>query len=342
MKMSISDIARLANTSRGTVDRVVNGRGKVSKELEKRINDIIKANGYEVNGSARALSLSKNRYVVGVVINSVGNPFFNRVKDGINDALKQWTDYGLEIYYKEIRGYNEQEQIDAIDDVVAHGANVLALTPINTEAIIGKLNSLTIPIVTFNNDLSLDKKFAYVGCDYVESGKLCGDLANLMLSEGDEIVVVTGSLKILGHRQRVENFSETVSPKNCRISIIENNDDDKESYEKVGELLKTVSPDLVYFGAAGVCGGLKAIHESGKTMKIITVDEVPPVIKGIKDGEISVTVGQQPYEQGRMTVSIIAQYLYFKKLPVHKHNFTKNITIFPSMVKNISDADLKA
>lgn len=206
MKMSISDIARLANTSRGTVDRVVNGRGKVSKELEKRIKDIIEANGYEVNGSARALSLSKNKYLVGVVINSIGNPFFNRVKEGIEDSLKKWEDYGLEIYYKEIRGYNEQEQIEAIDDVVAHGANVLALTPINTEAIINKLNSLTIPIVTFNNDLRLDKKFAYVGCDYVEGGKLCGDLANLMLNDGDDVAVVTGSLKILGHRQSGKLF----------------------------------------------------------------------------------------------------------------------------------------
>lgn len=333
MKMSISDIARLANTSRGTVDRVVNGRGKVSKELEKRIKDIIEANGYEVNGSARALSLSKNKYLVGVVINSIGNPFFNRVKDGIEDSLKKWEDYGLEIYYKEIRGYNEQEQIEAIDDVVAHGANVLALTPINTEAIINKLNSLTIPIVTFNNDLRLDKKFAYVGCDYVEGGKLCGDLANLMLNDGDDVAVVTGSLKILGHRQRVENFSEVLENKHCSITIIENNDDDEESYAKVREILQTKSPVLIYFAAGGSQGGLKAIEESGKKMKVLTVDETPAVIEGIKKGLISATIAQQPYEQGRMTVNIIAQFLYFKKLPLHKHNFTKNIAIFPSMLK---------
>lgn len=333
MKMSISDIARLANTSRGTVDRVVNGRGKVSKELEKRIKDIIEANAYEVNGSARALSLSKNKYLVGVVINSIGNPFFNRVKEGIEDSLKKWEDYGLEIYYKEIRGYNEQEQIEAIDDVVAHGANVLALTPINTEAIINKLNSLTIPIVTFNNDLRLDKKFAYVGCDYVEGGKLCGDLANLMLNDGDDVAVVTGSLKILGHRQRVENFSEVLENKHCSITIIENNDDDEESYAKVRDLLQTKSLALIYFAAGGSQGGLKAIEESGKKMKVLTVDETPAVIEGIKKGLISATIAQQPYEQGRMTVNIIAQFLYFKKLPLNKHNFTKNIAIFPSMLK---------
>ena len=36
--MTIAEIAKLAGTSRGTVDRVINGRGKVNKELEERID----------------------------------------------------------------------------------------------------------------------------------------------------------------------------------------------------------------------------------------------------------------------------------------------------------------
>ena len=57
--MTIAEIAKLAGTSRGTVDRVINGRGKVNKELEERIKEIIRENDYEVNGSARALSMSQ-------------------------------------------------------------------------------------------------------------------------------------------------------------------------------------------------------------------------------------------------------------------------------------------
>ena len=40
--MTIAEIAKLAGTSRGTVDRVLNGRGKVNKELEKKIKEIRK------------------------------------------------------------------------------------------------------------------------------------------------------------------------------------------------------------------------------------------------------------------------------------------------------------
>ena len=332
--MTIAEIARLAGTSRGTVDRVLNGRGKVNKELEKRIREIIESSDFEVNGLARALSMSQKRYLVGVVINSVGNPFFDRVRDGFEDSLKKWENYGLEVFYKEIRGYNEEEQIAAIDEVAARGANVLALTPINTQRVISKLNSLTMPIVTFNSDLHLDKKFAYIGCNYVESGNLSGDLAALMLPEGGRVAVVTGSLNILGHRQRVECFSARIADKKCELEIVENNDDDALSYELVKDILaKEDTPDLIYFSAGGSMGGLKAVEESGKRVGVLAVDETAAVVEGMKSGLVAASVTQQPYEQGRMTIDIIARYLYSKKLPAHKHNFTKNLVLLPSMVK---------
>ena len=332
--MTIAEIAKLAGTSRGTVDRVLNGRGKVNKELEKKIKEMIESSEYEVNGSARALSMSQKKYVVGVVINSIGNPFFSRVRQGFEDSRKKWENYGLEMFYKEIRGYNEEEQIEAIEEVAARGANVLALTPINTERVISKLNSLTMPIVTFNNDLRLDKKFAYVGCNYVESGNMCGDLAALMLPNGGKVSVITGSLNTLGHRQRVECFSERLARRNCNIVISENNDDDELSYSIVKEILSSEeAPNLIYFSAGGIAGGLDAVRESGRRIGVLTVDETSAVVEGMKSGRVAASVTQQPYEQGRLTIDVIAHYLYSKKLPAHKHNFTKNLVLLPSMLK---------
>ena len=305
--MTITEIAKLAGTSRGTVDRVINGRGKVNKELEARIKEIIRENEYEVNGSARALSMSQKKYSVGIVINSVGNPFFARVKQGIDDSRKKWENYGLEVIYKEIRGYNEDEQLAAIDEVAARGVNVLAL--------------------------HLDKKFAYIGCNYEESGSMCGDLAAMMLAKGEKVAVVTGSLNILGHRQRVECFASRIAKKMCDVTIYENNDDDELSHSIVGDLIAKDCPDLIYFSAGGIEGGLRAVEESGARPKVITVDEIKAVTDGMREGLVAASVTQQPYEQGVMTIDFIAQYLYSKKLPRHKHNFTKNLVLLPSMLK---------
>ena len=185
----------------------------------------------------------------------------------------------------------------------------------------------------FNNDLHLDKKFAYIGCNYEESGSMCGDLAAMMLAKGEKVAVVTGSLNILGHRQRVECFASRIAKKMCDVTIYENNDDDELSHSIVGDLIAKDCPDLIYFSAGGIEGGLRAVEESGARPKVITVDEIKAVTDGMREGLVAASVTQQPYEQGVMTIDFIAQYLYSKKLPRHKHNFTKNLVLLPSMLK---------
>ena len=44
--MTIREIANLANTSRGTVDRVLNHRGNVAEDVRQRIEKVICETGY--------------------------------------------------------------------------------------------------------------------------------------------------------------------------------------------------------------------------------------------------------------------------------------------------------
>ncbi len=44
--ITIKDIANMAGVSRGTVDRVLNNRGKVKPETEKKIREIIEREKY--------------------------------------------------------------------------------------------------------------------------------------------------------------------------------------------------------------------------------------------------------------------------------------------------------
>ena len=84
--MTIKEIAKLAQTSRGTVDRVINKRGNVSKDVRDRILKVLEETGYKPNQIARSLSLSSKKLNIGVVIGTKGNPFFKLVLDGILNA----------------------------------------------------------------------------------------------------------------------------------------------------------------------------------------------------------------------------------------------------------------
>lgn len=324
--MTIKEIAALAGTSRGTVDRVLNGRGNVKKELSDRILTIAKDHNYTPNQLARALINSRNHFVLGVVINSVGNPFFDDVLTGIYSRARYYASYGLEVIVEEIKGYDEKEQLSAIDRVVEKGVDALAIMPLEVPEVINKLQSLKLPIVTFNTDIEQLDRLAFVGCDYVSSGRLSGDIAKLILSGGGKVGIIIGSFHMHGHNQRVEGMRESMAenPNIEIVDIVENFDDDVISYKAVKQLIEQHDPDLIYFGAAGVRGGVQAVIDSRKKIYVITVDETKDTRDYLKDGIISATVTQQPIEQGVRTINILYNYLANKKVPGKKYNYTEN------------------
>ena len=58
--MTIKQIADLCGVSRGTVDRVLNERGKVKPETQERVLKAIAQLGYTKNIAGKALTLKKN------------------------------------------------------------------------------------------------------------------------------------------------------------------------------------------------------------------------------------------------------------------------------------------
>src|SRR3712207_6861134 len=58
-RIRIKDIARLANVSVGTVDRVLHGRSGVSESSRKRVEEILKQLDYQPNMYASALASNK-------------------------------------------------------------------------------------------------------------------------------------------------------------------------------------------------------------------------------------------------------------------------------------------
>lgn len=129
--MTIKQIAEKAGTSRGTVDRVLNGRGNVNPELAKRILDIAERERYQPNQLAQALIRSRQRTHIGMVIPSVGNPFFDEVLRGAQSRARKLSSYGTTLTIREIKGYDAATQLQAMRRLVAEGVDALAVMPLD-------------------------------------------------------------------------------------------------------------------------------------------------------------------------------------------------------------------
>ena len=80
--VTIKEIAQMAGVSRGTVDRVLNNRGRVSEENARRIREIARSLGYQPNKAGIALAAQKKKLKIGVILFGADNPFFQKVLDG--------------------------------------------------------------------------------------------------------------------------------------------------------------------------------------------------------------------------------------------------------------------
>lgn len=73
--VTMKKIGELCGVSRGTVDRVLNGRGRVSPQTEAAILNMAKQLGYEPNPAGKALAARKHKPLISVVLSSEGNAF---------------------------------------------------------------------------------------------------------------------------------------------------------------------------------------------------------------------------------------------------------------------------
>ncbi len=84
---TLKEIADLAGVSRGTVDRVLNHRGSVNPQTEKKILEIVQALDYKPNKAGIVLAAQKKNLKLGVVLLGLYTVFYDDILAGVRDKI---------------------------------------------------------------------------------------------------------------------------------------------------------------------------------------------------------------------------------------------------------------
>ena len=330
--ITIKQIAALANVSRGTVDSVINERGGVNKEVAERVRKIADELGYKPNKAAKALATIHKPITIGLVLPASGNPFFDEVKSGFLSQAEELSDYGVTFFIKHLYGYDDEDEINAIDELLEKNISGLIIAPIDTKPMNDKLTELmdkNIPVITINSDITDGKRLCYVGQDYIKSGAAAAGIFGLISNVSLKVGIITGCLNMLGHNQRISGFKDAIDKnyKNIEvIDIVENSDDDRISNDVTKQLINKHSEiNAIYMTAGGVCGTASALKELGLDKKIIliTYDDVPKTVKLINEGVVNATICQEPLIQGSLSLKLLFEFLVNRTKPADEKYFTK-------------------
>lgn len=265
-RITIVDVARLADVSTATVDRVLNGRAGANSKSAKRVFKAAAELGYVDESDKRAQDVAPkgnivfilpegtNRYItmLGRMIMAMA-PQFDRLR--LKPTVEYITSFKPDLLAKALQRHAK----------TANGVAFMAIEhPLVREAV-ARLTDAGVPVVTLISDVGNSGRAAYVGLDNRAAGRMAGYLlARFIPRRPAKVAMIAGSLSYRAHNERETGFLDILQEQYPDIEVVglrEGHDDEAVNYRQMRMLLST-HPDLdgiynIGGGASGVGRALK-------------------------------------------------------------------------------------
>ena len=327
-KARIKDIAVLAGVSIGTIDRVIHNRGEVSEKTKQKVLEILKETNYSPNLMAQVLKSRKRFHLVSLLPEPTAlNMYWQKHPAGISRAIEELSPFPVTLSPVTFDMQNENDFQIKTGDVFNLNPDGVILAPIfksESIAFCKRLFNEKIPFVFIDGFIEDTDFLAYIGEDIYRSGRVAGQLIDMVTPKNKEILVVNiaKDLKNVHHlNNRTKGFlnylekSGENTGKKINISIQEPSSDTVSSemdkafgkYPNIGSIF--VSGSKTYLIAQYLeTKGLKNINLIGYDLHDMNV-------KYLKSGITRFLIGQRPEEQSYKGVKKLFEYLSLSKLP---------------------------
>ena len=325
--MTIKDIAREANVSAGTVDRVIHNRPGVSVKTKQKIQKILDKHGFERNVLASTLAY-KRKYHIAVLVPAYDSikEFWSEPSRGVESAQKELKKYGVVVHRFSFKKIDRKSFRSSLNKILELNPDGVVLAPFFYETsreFAGELTKRKIPFIFINLDIESQHNLTFIGQDSYKGGVMAGKLLDLTLCSRANIAVIK-SANIDNHHAidaRVKGFKDYYCENKSTIRNLKEIYFDEFSELETTRILNQefhlsdpiegifVPSSMSYVVAEYLQkNNLEHVH-------LVGFDALANNLKYLKTGVIDFLIDQDPFEQGYLGVKVIFEYLLFKKLP---------------------------
>lgn len=291
-RVSISEIVQHTGLSRATVDRVMNGRGRV----HPRTREV-------VEGALKALQAPAASSPMGPAADIV-----LRVGRGMTSQMKlAWDKSRASGAFHDMYQANESEMLDVVAKLCADTTRPLIITAKNTQRLTDLLREARKQgkrVITLVSDLAPDARDCFVGIDNRAAGQTAAFLIGRTIGDRPTTAaVVVGDIAFRCHEDREIGFRTGLRanfPKVVLSGEARGEDSPVVTREAVLRLLRD-QPALgaVYNVGGGNMGLVEAVKESGRANDLLVVShEVNRItVPLLREGQIDFTIAGDPAVQ---------------------------------------------
>ncbi|MGA9638743.1 substrate-binding domain-containing protein [Flavobacterium sp.] len=312
--ITIKEIARLANVSTGTVDRIIHNRGQVAQENIDKVNAIIKKYGYKPNIFASNLAFNK-KFKFAVLLPQFEDLEYWKIQmKGIERAEKEFHQYGVSLVYF-FYEFDSASFHKMAQKVLQSDFDGLLYAPIfydETLLFLNKFQNNNAPLVMIDSNFKESLAHAYVGQDAFKSGYLAGKLISYAVKKESRVLIVKIARVIEAtsvYLQRIDGFysffKENEALTNFLFSEITIQDSclDQLNYT----MFEGIDSVFVPNSRAYIVAQFLETNNI-KDIRIVGYDLLNQNVAYLKKGWIDFLINQKPEQQGYMGI----QHLYRK------------------------------
>ncbi|CUX06684.1 Transcriptional regulator, LacI family [Agrobacterium fabacearum S56] len=329
-KPTAQDLASAAGVSLSTVDRVLNNRGGVSEDRERRVLEHARKLNID-----RALNQRPQRTLrIAVLLQPRSNPFHASVQDNFEAANRGFAPYNLQFQVHHIDPLRPTVTAQLIKALSSRCDGLVIISSQNAE-IAAALRTFGDgkPVVTMVTDLRDTERYAYVGPDNRKAGRVAGDLMGRLVGQnGGEIVVIAGLISMIGHEEREMGFRTVLRERypQCKVTeVLES----MERGDMAGDLVfnalrKNPAIRGIYNASAGAQTVVNAMKKLGKNKDVIFITHELTEDRRhlMREGLIDAIIDQDPETEVRTAVEALAVYFGRREehplsliTPIHIH-----------------------
>jgi LacI family transcriptional regulator len=341
---TINDIARVAEVSLATVDRVLNARPGVRDTTVKKVHQAIADLGY-VRDTAAA-NLARGRvYNFVFILPSNSNEFIASLEWQIQQLGTTLRRERTRLSYIRVAAFDPvalAKTIDEIDTSEVDGVAIFAPETPSVRDSITHLKANGVTVVSLVADIPSSLRDQYVGVDNVAAGRTAGQLLGRFVGPQEgSILVLTGSLLARDHLERRLGFDKVMMrdfPNLRTLASLEGRDD-PELIERLLPEIFSENSDIIgiYSSAAGNEGLLNFLNRRTLPVRpLVVAHELTQLSRdALRGGVFDAIISQDSGHVVRSAVRIMRANS--DNLPINSAQERINIDIYLKENMPLSD-----
>lgn len=329
--ITIKDIAKIANVSVGTVDRVIHNREGVSEKTRERVQGILKEHDFKINMIARSLAMKK-KYNLAVLMPEydADNLFWKSPLMGVAKAADEVLSFGVEVNNFRFNQLHKTSYLKEFKQLIEGNPDAVIFTPLfldETRKMIKILDDKKIPYLFLNVDIEGFNNISFVGQDSFKGGYLAGKLMRLSTGENATYLIAHTKSKYQNNsviENRIIGFTTYFKDYSIPFESVSLNFGDLDDEEMIkSQLSEVLNNNKNIKGILVPSSRISTISncinsEKLKELSLIGFDTTEQNVASLEKDEITFLISQKSFNQGLKSVKIMTEYLIQNKVPQSK------------------------